>query len=84
MLTFTTIISGAGEVGGVFPDDLAEVTPGFEIRWVGFTVASIVGAYFAVVEHAGNDFRDVVGSHTSGNVLTVATAIHLAVTCKCA
>lgn len=76
------VVGGAGDLGGVLPDDLGEVAPGLEIAHVGLlSVESGVEGLLSVVEHVADDSRDVVGSNTSSDVLAVSTTSSGAAKC---
>jgi hypothetical protein len=77
--TARAVLSGTADLGSTLPDELGEVTPLFEVGHVRVGLAVEVGvvANFAVVEELGDDSRDVVSLNTSGNVLTVVTAIDI-------
>ena len=74
--------SEAANFGSARPDDLGEVTPKLELAhvWVLTAILSREEWLLAVVEQVGNDSGDVVSRHTSSDVLTIATAIHLTTT----
>lgn len=61
--------------GGVFPDNLRKVTPALEVgsAWAGLTVETVERVDFTVVPSIGNDRRNVGGSATGGNVLTISS-----------
>lgn len=69
-------MSGATDVGSVFPDDLREVSPQLEVIHGGLSLAiePIKPADFAVVEQVGDDGRDVVCLDTGSDVLAVPSA----------
>lgn len=73
------VLSGTADLGCALPDKLREVTPLLKVGHVRVGLAVEVGvvADFAVVEQLGDDSGDVVGLDTSGNVLTVVTAIDI-------
>lgn len=73
------VLSGTADLGGTLPDKLGEVTPFLEVGHVRVGLAVEVGvvADLAVVEQLGDDSRNVVGLDTSGDVLTVVTAVNI-------
>jgi hypothetical protein len=73
-----TILNRATHRSSSLPDDLAKVTPMFEVGHVRTMLAILIGepCDFTVVERVCNDGRNVIGPSTSSNVLTVSTAIH--------
>ena len=75
--TARAVLSGTADLGGALPDKLREVTPLLEVGHVRIGLAVEIGvvADLAVVEQLGDDSRNVVGLDTSGNVLSVVTAI---------
>jgi hypothetical protein len=75
--TAGAVLSGTADLGSTLPDKLREVTPLLEVGHIRVGLAVEVGvvANLAVVEELSNDSGDVVSLDTSGNVLTVVTAI---------
>lgn len=73
------VLSSAANLGGSLPDELREVAPLLEVGHVGVGLAVEVVEVtdLTVVEELSDDGRDVVGLDTSGNVLTVATAVDI-------
>lgn len=73
--------SGAADLSGGLPDDLAEVTPLVESRHVGrvLAVLALEETNLAVVEELSDDSRDVVSLDTSSDVLAVSTSVHFSV-----
>ena len=77
--TARAVLSGTADLGSTLPDKLREVTPFLEVSHVRVGLAVEVGvvADLAVVEQLGDDSRNVVGLDTSGNVLSVVTAVDI-------
>lgn len=73
------VLSGTADLGSTLPDKLREVTPLLEVGHVGvgLAVKVVVVANLAVVEELSDDSGNVVSLNTSGNVLTVATTVHI-------
>lgn len=77
--TVGAVLGVASDVGGVLPDDLAEVAPLLEVGHVRavLTVQARVVWLLAVVEQVSDDGRDVGRLDTSSDVLAVAATSNL-------
>jgi hypothetical protein len=75
------VVGSAADGSGGSPDDLGKVTPLLEIGHVGVGLAVLLGEVtdLTVVEHVGDHSGDVLGFDASSNVLTVSTAVNVAV-----
>ena len=71
------IDSGASNLGGALPDDLAEVAPFVEVVHgrVVLAVELVVERDLAVVEQLGDDRGNVVSLDTGSDVLTVSALV---------